>query len=947
MINIDEILEKNNVIIISKNELKSYFLNKKSLKPQLNFKFLSIEKVETALFGNFDNNSIKVLLKENKWSFNKINKYLGYIKKGINLKANKDIEEIYEILKNNDLIYIDESYKYLFKNKLVIFLGIPSNSLEANHIIDYVDIAKKDVLFISLNDLFIEKKDLKVTTFSTLDHSLHTLFNEIIALLNNNIEPRDIKIITDINNNYFYLDLFAKYLNIHLNFSNKKTLYDTKIAKEIEKDLENFDILKLDELFPNSIIKDKIKEVLTFYDFSNLIDKNTNYKEILSSIKLNDEDNIEGIKVSDTLEYANGKYIFILGFDNDIYIRNFKNNDLLDDASKIKNGIDSSDLNNKIYSDLYDNFLNLDNYLNLYFYETFAGKKKEISYFFTKRYNENELKKYLIHPLDIKKDYNKIIAKTYYSYFKELHDNYHEDTLSYHLYNNYFHKLDNYDNSFKKFDIKDKELFPLSYTQLDTFFKCPFLYFLTYILSIDEFEDTFNTLLGKLSHSILEHIYDKDFDFNLCYDKEIKEFNGLFSNKDLLILDKYKKILESASKFLINGSKNILNFNHYSEESIWVNTNINNIQFYGKVDSILESKDAIQVIDYKTGSTSISKTMIDYGQGLQLPIYAYLIMNSPLSGKLTLFSDMVVFSSYAMQVIMSFLMLAMIFMILPRASVSAKRINEVLDQKIDITDPEGRGATPQEVGTIKFNNVSFKYPDADEYILKNISFEVKKGETVAFLGSTGSGKSTLLNLVPRFYDATEGEVLVDGVNVKEYKQEDLHDLLGYVPQRAVLFKGTIKSNVSYGKSKKKITEEKIKEALHVAQADDFVLKLDGTYNHPISQGGTNVSGGQKQRLSIARAIARDPEIYLFDDSFSALDYKTDATLRKELKKYTKNATTLIVAQRIGTVMNADKILVLENGECVGMGTHKELLKTCEVYKQIALSQLSKEELENA
>ena len=336
--------------------------------------------------------------------------------------------------------------------------------------------------------------------------------------------------------------------------------------------------------------------------------------------------------------------------------------------------------------------------------------------------------------------------------------------------------------------------------------------------------------------------------------------------------------------------------------------------------------------------------------GLTLAIYfigAYLIMNSPLSGKLTLFSDMVVFSSYAMQVIMSFLMLAMIFMILPRASVSAKRINEVLDQKIDITDPEGRGATPQEVGTIKFNNVSFKSPDADEYILKNISFEVKKGETVAFLGSTGSGKSTLLNLVPRFYDATEGEVLVDGVNVKEYKQEDLHDLLGYVPQRAVLFKGTIKSNVSYGKSKKKITEEKIKEALHVAQADDFVLKLDGTYNHPISQGGTNVSGGQKQRLSIARAIARDPEIYLFDDSFSALDYKTDATLRKELKKYTKNATTLIVAQRIGTVMNADKILVLENGECVGMGTHKELLKTCEVYKQIALSQLSKEELENA
>ena len=336
--------------------------------------------------------------------------------------------------------------------------------------------------------------------------------------------------------------------------------------------------------------------------------------------------------------------------------------------------------------------------------------------------------------------------------------------------------------------------------------------------------------------------------------------------------------------------------------------------------------------------------------GLTLGIYfigAYLIQDAGLSIKLNLFSDMVVFSSYAMQVIMSFLMLAVIFMIVPRASVSAKRINEVLDENIEIQDLVSVSAKPKEKGTVAFKNVSFKYADADEYILKNISFEAKKGETVAFLGSTGSGKSTLLNLIPRFYDATEGEVLVDGVNVKDYKQQDLHDLLGYVPQKAVLFKGTIKSNVAYGENEKNITDTKVKEAVDVAQADDFVLKLDDTYDHAIAQGGTNVSGGQKQRLSIARAIARDPEIYLFDDSFSALDYKTDATLRKELKKYTKDATTLIVAQRIGTVMNADKILVLENGECVGIGTHKELLKNCEVYKQIALSQLSKEELENA
>ena len=314
--------------------------------------------------------------------------------------------------------------------------------------------------------------------------------------------------------------------------------------------------------------------------------------------------------------------------------------------------------------------------------------------------------------------------------------------------------------------------------------------------------------------------------------------------------------------------------------------------------------------------------------------------------KITLFSNMVVFTSYGMQVIMSFLMLAMIFMILPRAQVSAKRINEVLDEEISIVDGTFDGKTA-EVGTIEFRNVSFKYPDADEYILKNISFKVNKGETIAFIGSTGSGKSTLINLVPRFYDVSEGEVLVDGVNVKDYKQEALHNKLGYVPQKAVMFTGTVASNVSYGdNSKGNITLEKVKEAIEVAQGKDFVEKMENSYEAHIARGGTNVSGGQKQRLAIARAIARDPEIYIFDDSFSALDYKTDATLRKELKKYTKDATSMIVAQRIGTIIHADKIVVLDEGECVGIGTHKELLKTCEVYKEIALSQLSKEELED-
>ena len=316
--------------------------------------------------------------------------------------------------------------------------------------------------------------------------------------------------------------------------------------------------------------------------------------------------------------------------------------------------------------------------------------------------------------------------------------------------------------------------------------------------------------------------------------------------------------------------------------------------------------------------------------------------------KITLFSNMVVFSSYGMQVIMSFLMLAMIFMILPRASVSAKRINEVLDEELSLKDGTLDGNEALEVGTVEFKNVSFKYPDASEYVLKNISFKVNKGETVAFIGSTGSGKSTLINLIPRFYDATEGEVLIDGINIKDYKLKELHNKIGYVPQKAVMFTGSVKSNVGYGSvNGTKPTLGKIKEALDVAQASSFVKDMDGEYEAHIAQGGTNVSGGQKQRLSIARAIARDPEIYIFDDSFSALDFKTDATLRHTLKEYTKDATSLIVAQRIGTIINADKIVVLNEGECVGIGTHKELLKSCKIYKEIALSQLSKEELENA
>lgn len=333
---------------------------------------------------------------------------------------------------------------------------------------------------------------------------------------------------------------------------------------------------------------------------------------------------------------------------------------------------------------------------------------------------------------------------------------------------------------------------------------------------------------------------------------------------------------------------------------------------------------------------------------LMLSIYfigAFIIRNSILSDKVIIFSDMVVFSSYAIQVIISFLMLALIFMLLPRAGVSAKRINEVLDSEISVKD--GTIDKSENKGTIEFRNVSFKYPDAEEYILEDISFKVNKGEIIAFIGSTGSGKSTLINLIPRFYDVTDGEILIDDINVKDYKLNHLYNKIGYVSQKAVVFDASVKDNVFYGDNGKKKNEELLKKAIEVAQAEDFVSKLDNKYNSHVAQGGTNISGGQKQRLSIARAIARDPEIYIFDDSFSALDYKTDANLRKALKEYTKDATILIVAQRIGTIMNADKIVVLDEGKIVGIGKHKDLLKSCDIYKQIALSQITKEELDNA
>lgn len=325
--------------------------------------------------------------------------------------------------------------------------------------------------------------------------------------------------------------------------------------------------------------------------------------------------------------------------------------------------------------------------------------------------------------------------------------------------------------------------------------------------------------------------------------------------------------------------------------------------------------------------------------GLSLSIYwigSYIVKDD--AG----IADMTIFMQYGMQVVMAFMLMIMLFILLPRTLVASKRINEVLDTKESIVPGDYVDENFDGKASVVFDHVAFKYPDADEYVLKDISFEAHEGETIAFIGSTGSGKSTLINLIPRLYDATEGEILIDGVNVKDYNLQNLNKKIGYVPQRGVLFSGTVKSNIDFGDNN--ADDETIKKAISVAQASNFVSRMSNGVDSSIAQGGTNVSGGQKQRLSIARAIARKPEILIFDDSFSALDYKTDRKLRSALKKHTGSVTKFIVAQRIGTIKDADKIIVLDSGEMVGIGTHEELLKNCQVYQEIALSQLSKEEL---
>lgn len=407
-----------------------------------------------------------------------------------------------------------------------------------------------------------------------------------------------------------------------------------------------------------------------------------------------------------------------------------------------------------------------------------------------------------------------------------------------------------------------------------------------------------------------------------------------------IALPKFKKLQELTD-----------DINRVTRENI---TGINVVRAYN-AEKYQESK-------FETANNNLTKTQLFTSRtmsfmmpgiqlimsGLPLAIYwigAYLINKADMMGKITLFSDMVTFSSYAMQIVMAFMMMVMVFIILPRASVAAKRINEVLDTEATIEDGDKDIKDSGIRGEIEFKNVNFKYPDAEDYVLSDISFSVKKGETLAIIGATGCGKSTVINLIPRFYDVTEGEVLVDGVNVKDYKQKELRNKIGYVSQKATLFGGTVKSNIAYGDNGKDgFMESDIVDSVYVAQASEFVEKMDEGYDSYIAQGGGNLSGGQKQRLSIARAVCRHPEIFIFDDSFSALDYRTDRALRSALKKECADATKIIVAQRIGTIRDADKIIVLENGTIAGMGKHDELMKNCEVYRQIAYSQLSKEEL---
>ncbi len=407
----------------------------------------------------------------------------------------------------------------------------------------------------------------------------------------------------------------------------------------------------------------------------------------------------------------------------------------------------------------------------------------------------------------------------------------------------------------------------------------------------------------------------------------------------IVVLPRYRKVqkltdnLNRAARENLNGMRVVRAFNaaDYQEKKFdKANTDITNNELFINKSMAL-----------------MYPFMSMLASGLSLGIYwlgAFIIKDAAsIMEKASLFGDMVVFMSYAMQLVMSFIMLIVVFIMLPRALVASKRINEVLNTNSSIISGQGN-ITPQEIGTIEFKNVSFKYPNAEEYILKDINLTLNKGQTLAVIGSTGCGKSTLVNLIPRLYDATEGQVLVDGVDVKDYSLDDLNNRVAYVSQKPVLFSGTIKQNLTYGDSFGDESIDSINKALDVAQATEFVSKLPDGVEYMLTQGGSNLSGGQKQRLNIARAIARNPEIIVFDDSFSALDYKTDKNLRDALKQMLTNTTCVIVAQRISTIKDADVILVLDNGTVVGQGAHKQLMKDCAVYKEIALSQLSKEEL---
>ena len=617
MINLDDLLLTPNLLLIGLSELKPFFLSKKLSKPSLNFKFININDCLKHLYGEFNNEAIKLGLTKFNLNYDEVKKYLEYISLGVNEEIDPILKKFKNELIKEDLVYIDKSYINLLQNRNIYFVGLDKNSNRVKNIINKANLTKYN--FIDLNDLFINK-DINVIKFNSLDKEIHYALNEIIKLIKDNkeISLSDILILTDIKSNKFYLEYFASLLNLKLDFNESISLYDTVLAKRIEKNIESLSISKLDEYDDKSEVFNLIKDALIYFDFDSLKDKPINYKEILKDIKYKSE-SISGIKVSENFNYYENKYIFIIGFDNTFYSKVKKNNDLFDDKIKVKFNLDSTDTINKEYNSLLTNFLNLNNNLNLYY----ADSVDEVSYYLNNKYKDS-YKKHLIKPNLIKVEYSKEIALGYYSYYTYMYKVFKENNYSYYLYKNYFGELSSYDNSFKRFNVPKANKLKLSYTNINKMMSCPFSYYLTYILMVDEYEDNYALNRGKFIHSIFEKVYDDNVTFSDSYNNAFNFYKDKFSKKDLLFLDKYKVISNYVYNRLRKECKKIKDFKYQNELGIYLDIE-EDIVLYGKIDSILMSKNYLEIIDYKTGFTNLDTKVFEYGLNMQLPIYSYLV----------------------------------------------------------------------------------------------------------------------------------------------------------------------------------------------------------------------------------------------------------------------------------------------------------------------------------